>query len=599
MSMLRTVKHSYACSVLRKNNCRIVKDGIPILFQLYPIEYPPLTSYLSLGINYAEPYLDKPIKRSYDYDYLNQLGFKIIEKDMSRLNFGNKRVGYELSPIDSIGADFGSLPKGHYFEYDLINKHLSFFGSNSSKQSKRGISLKKRPYIKQGHNSFFKETINSYADNLFYKGLPKELRNKTSAKLIPIPEAILGITEEGEICCFEKTEESPRVSISGESGMGKTMTMDNLEGQFKNKFDWNIMNIHDVKGDTQTRCLPWDKDSKFYNDLELFHEPSVPVPYIYLYPNMNTLTKDKILYHNEVGFEFYFPAKNFFSDNQLTSYNPRWEATAKGFKYLAELVSDEKNILGCKSLEEVNSLIKEKIPEKMIDSLGASLFRLIKDVWNRKILDISNNKKSEWKAIINGKEYVSSPYNICLLTGICPSIITEEARNEDWFAVWLKHILQDVFKFSTSKEYREVQGKNIILSGDELSDILTTPATKNIINKVIREGRTKYIGWLQATQFFSEVPESIITNITHFIAFNTQATSDIDFFRKKYTLSKTQVKDLKSQKKFQCYAFGEFILYNSYGDRYSNDGKPVKIIFTKPPNAQNFGGYKTLNGGKK
>lgn len=603
--MLDTVEHSYACKIFRQNKIRIFRDGKEILDQLYPLEYKPLKTYMTMGYNYSKEFLGKEgIKKSTDYCYLNSLGWKIISRYASSEFMDYQRVAYCLVQIDSIKEDYGRMPKDHNFEVDFINHLIRFNGANVSHSGTTGwmpLNPRKDRLEKETINPFQIDKIHSLAENNFEDNLPEDLRTQEEDELKPISDAVVGITENGEFCCMEKTDESPRISISGEAGMGKTMLMNNLEGQFHYKFGWIIMNINDVKGDTQTRCLPWDKnkDKTFLRELARFKEPTIPMPYIYLHPTIKGIKDEDVFYKDEVGFEISFPLKKFLFDQNLMAYNTNWEINQKAKKFVRRLIEDENGnertdgLLHKKTTAEIRKLIDDTFPKKM-ESMNDSVYHLIMDIWNRGILDITTGINSKWIALINGVKYEYPPWDICLLCGISPSIITEHIRTQDWFAMWLKYILEDVFWFSSTKVYMTIQGKNIMLSGDEMADILRTDATKLVIDKTIREGRTKYVGFMQSTQHFKDIPDSIITNLTHYFVFNTQSPTDFKIIKSKFDLNPTQTREIKHLNKFQCYAFGEFILYDSNGNRYSNDGRPVKIIKIKPPNANNYGGYKKL-----
>jgi len=604
--MLESVKHSYVCSILKKKNIQIFRDGKRILDQLYPHTFPELKTFMKIGYNYAIEYLqDKPIIKSDDYSELNSKGWKIITRNATSEFYDKQRLAYELSPIDSLEQDYGRMPKGYNFELDLLNRMIKFNGKNVSLSGTTGwvpLDTEKNSNRKKQLNPFDINAINSRSNNYFEDRIPDELKNKKNDVWQEIPEVAIGWTEMGELCCMEDTEEPPRSSISGQSGMGKTSLLNNLECQESHKFKWNGVNINDIKGDTQTRCLPWNprRDMKFIKELARLREPTIPMSYVYLHPTIKTLKSNQIFYEDEVGFKVSFPFKKFILDPNIKGYNLNWGVSPKARKYMINLLEDEKGnelldgILYKDNLEEIKDLIFGKdgidgvIPKKMHDTLGNSIYHLIKDVWNRGILDKSTKINSTWTAIINGKKYVNSPWNICLLCGIASSMITKQARNQDWFAMWIKHLLEDIFEFSSSEEYQLLQGKNIIVRADEISQILNNDTTKEIIDKIIREGRTETIGFELSNQFFSDTPQSIITNLTHYFVFRTQSSKDIDFFTKEFKLNKTQINDLRNLKKFECYAFGEFILYDMNGNRYSNDGKAIKIIKTKPPNAQNF-----------
>ena len=70
--------------------------------------------------------------------------------------------------------------------------------------------------------------------------------------------------------------------------------------------------------------------------------------------------------------------------------------------------------------------------------------------------------------------------------------------------------------------------------------------------------------------------------------FKSDDTSLINSLKR--DLGKLRAEQVSKLKQFQCYAIGDFILYDSDGNKLSNKGEPLKIIRIKPPNCMHYGG---------
>lgn len=618
---LTTVEHSYACSVLQERGIKIFADGKEILDQKYPLKFPKLTSSLKIGDKLNSDIKSEIIEITKDYDFVKKLGWKISSGDAPGRDFDYQKIGFFLTPVYSRYNDHGSIPKDHKIKIDFDNQLIKFVGKNVSvtgdtpwkhlnpihKEKMINIEFRAFQHQKMLHKS------NDFVQNLMPNWAKPKYQN-----YIQIPEPIIGITRLGEICCLnvkKKSEEekidAPVISISGQRGHGKTLLENNLEGQLKHKTGYNIMNMNDKKPETQTRCLPWEPNHLFNKDLKRYYEPTVPLPYIYLHPNFSNLTQNDILYLDEVGFRVSFPFRDFLLDTNLIKYNKQWKTSPTSNKYLRNMVQDKhgnqkiNGLLYVKSLEEAEELVDKTINEQigienketsnMLLGSKISIKNLIRDIWSRNILDKSSRINSKWVIKIKDMEFAEFPWNACLMCGLVPSIITKPIQNEDWFPMYERLILDSVFKFKKTKLYQTLQNnKPLMLCGDEIKNMLKDKATFKIIDDVIGEGRSDDIGMTQVLQHLSDIPDSIITNVTHYFVFQTRAKDDWAFLKSKFDLTPIQIKQITKLKKFQCTAFGDFVLYNSNGERYSNDSQPVDIIKIKYPNAQNYGGSATM-----
>lgn len=608
---IKTLKQCVAPRVIELNGFKVyqgkeVNAKKQILKRASPLSIKPIKTIINLNVNYALPYLPKEIQSTTSYNYLKKLGWKISVKETKGEVFSKQRVSYFLTKLNSNNPDYKKVPDNHHIDVDLVNQVIRLVGKNipplgfsewypinqkiQREQSEKNIN----PFNIQG---LHKNIQNGYVNNL-----PDQLKAKQKEIKKEIEEALIGITEFGEFVCIPKTTpktkdsligDAPVIAISGTRGFGKSLLENNLEGQFYYKYGWDILNFNDVKGDTRTRCLTWDEESRFYKDLKNFGEDTVPLPYIYLSPTIKGLTEEEIFYEGLLGYKVSLDFKELMVDSDLIKYNKEWKLSDKAPKWIKDSIEDEKGeertdgLMTINNLEDLKNVLDKYVPKKTASGLNDAIYKVVKDIWNSNILDKTSGVSSKWTVIKDNKKRTDYPWNICLITRTIASLNTSRIREEPYFAVWIKHVLGDVFNFVRNSRYN----RYLMLCGDELVDILRDKDLRGIVDKTIREGRTDKVGVMEVVQFRKDIPDSIITNTSHNFIFKTNSKTDLDLIKKEFPdLSKEQIYDITNLKKFQCYAIGDFILYNMNGDRYSNNGEPIKIIKIKPPNALHWGG---------
>jgi hypothetical protein len=116
---------------------------------------------------------------------------------------------------------------------------------------------------------------------------------------------------------------------------------------------------------------------------------------------------------------------------------------------------------------------------------------------------------------------------------------------------------------------------------------LKNDVTRDIIEKTIRQCRSSGVGLCQVAHYFGDVPEAISMHTDYDFIFNTKDTGLINHFRRLKGLTLDQAKEIPNLNKFECYAFGDFKLYDTDGQEVPYNGKPVKITKVKPPNCMN------------
>jgi hypothetical protein len=580
------MKHSYACRILRERGYKVYTAGEEILSQSYDKEHQKLITKINrdFDLNFGD---NQDVERINEAsEVLNRLNLKIL-KYKSNSSFAGQKIAYKLVkknyPSNNI---IDKMPNSHYVLYYPKAQKACMVGKNTTIQgmtepistidTRESIAPVNMPTILN------KESYLNFYENRIIKSL-----NKISTKnSFFIKEHVIGISDDNKIVCIEQPAKTdmPTIGIYGGKGQGKTILLNGLEDAFFSKWTIPCININDINPESQTRCLEWDSGF-FRSELERFGEPSVPKPCIYLHPTTKS-NYDKVHY-GEVGFDVSISFKDIVTDENIINYNPGWKMNETGAGLVwKQLVYREgklriDGLAHLREHEEIESFIDREVKEK---GMNRKIKTIINDIWNSRISDVSSGINSKWILKKKDLEYANTPWNIGIASGLFPYIITKGIRDEIWYPLWLRYILDDLIKFSKGT------GFSLMVFSDEIAELLKNKVTEAIIEKLIRECRKAGMGFCMVAHSFDEVPEEISLHTNYHFVFNTNEDSVIQKMKRDYKLSNRQAQEIPNLEKFQCYAFGKFILYDTDGNCESNARKPVKIIRLKPSNCQNFGG---------
>jgi hypothetical protein len=414
-----------------------------------------------------------------------------------------------------------------------------------------------------------------------------------------IEEGVIGITEEGFIACIEKPSHTDMyfIIIYGSRRQGKSILEDNLECIFflqfgmgnpankENMKSIRCININDLKPETHTRCMELE-EGEFLDTLKMFGQDTTPQPAIYLNPTTkNEYTK---VYDGEVGFSVSLPLRQLLKDENIITYNPSWkmkvDASLQAWTNLlyknGEIRRDVNCLLNARTLEEAHLVVDREVHEK---GMKGKIKRILTDIFNTRMIDRSSGVSSRWILDTGNMQIPESAWNVAMLAGLFPYLNTSGIRDELWFALWLRFIIQDIMSFAKTNSIP------IMIFMDEIAPILKEKATREIVEQAIRECGSAGVGVVMVSHFGEDVPESIQLHAGYEFVFRTSDEKLISRLRKQKGLSKRQAVEIPNLDQFWCYAFGDFVLYDTDGSKTTNNGKPIKIRI-KPPNCGHYAG---------
>jgi hypothetical protein len=584
-------EHSFACQVLRENGFKIFAGGKEILSQEYTKTHAKLITKIEKNSDFKKQFVNAEITEIRDTNELKNLGFKIMKYSALSyaFSFKNQKVVYKLVRLFHPTKDVCiNMPTDHYAEYDKLNQAIRLKGKNVDSPFGNGIgewiSIKEKreaPDVDRRGNPL----------NIVYiheRGI-QALRDKIpfgkKKEYINIPEGVIGVADDGRLVCIEKPRHTdmPFIIIYGSRRNGKSLLESVLECIFYHKFLILCCNVNDIKPETHTRCMEWEEE-EFITHLKMFGEPTVPEPGIYLNPT--TKNNYEKIYDGEVGFSISLPLKQLLKDENIITYNPAWKlkvetilpAWVSLIYKQGELRKD--GLINARTSEEAVYFIDTEIKDK---GMKDKIMRIITDIFNSKIIDRSSGISSKWILDTGEKQIPESAWNVCMLAKLFPFINTSGIRDEIWFPLWLRYVIQDILDFAKQNHLP------VMIFMDEIAPILKEKSTREIVEQAVRECGSAGVGVCMVSHYGGDVSDAIQLQAGYEFVFRTSDQELISRLKKQKGLSKDGVEAIPNLKQFECYAFGDFILYDTDGTRETNNGKPIKMKI-KYPNCRHYGG---------
>jgi hypothetical protein len=477
------------------------------------------------------------------------------------------------------------MPANHHVVVDLVQQALQGVGKRF------GVNGRSQWFPMQEEreqNNFRRTTTNPFAKTDVKWRMIKYFNTKKPESYFEIEEGLIGITDMGYYAAISK----PRVTdpyvifIFGNRRQGKSLLKNRIEDINHNTWRNYGIEANDLNGETKTNCLPW-YDCEFLRELERFGEITKPRPCVYLHPILNRPYPK--IHYQEVGFDSPLSLKKILSDPNLITYNSQWSMSGTSTLLEWKKLVSHRGRLRTDGLAYINSLEEGmSLFRNLSEGMKQKAERVLYDIFNSHITDKSSGIPSQWMMRMNEKEYAAPPHIICMAAGLFPIIYTKEISKEKvWFPIYEKTIMKDVMDFSSK------QDKTCMIFIDEVDRLLKNPETRDVIEETIRECGKEHVGVCMVNHNFEYVQRGIYTHSTgsssYKFVFNTAEKALINQLKKE-GLSAERAKEIPKLKQFECFAFGDFVLYDSDGKSFSNNGQPIKICRIIPPNCQHYGG---------
>ena len=590
--VLHKYKHSFVRQWLQYHNWKIYRGEERIL--------PPLKSDIFdiQEILSKEPIIDTRIEKGYrtqkkrelrkitSYRELLNRGIIVDKRKVSGKFYRYQKVEFFLKR-KKFDDGIGDIPKEHYVVWDVANDAFKLIGRNVGGESKwfhkTHLSTQKKVYDKYNMNSMI-----SMASEIRKSWLPPGSGDKIYQS---IPELAF-MRAEGKIICIPDNMDEPTIGIPGQKRFGKSFLMNRIVGNAFYKFHKKIILLNDLRDEVKAYCLPWEPDSPFAKQLETINERSLSLPCVYLYPNTYDLSK--LNYEDEhISYRMSMPFSELAKDPEMFLKGKEdWDFNKSGkfFRIISDELKDiPYGLTKADLLQAIEDICvgNEKIPKNSIQKILA----IFEDIYNQKILDISNGIPPKWK-INNTLTKFSGEYDptiACMICDLVPVIETSTFEKKSYFPLTFKYIVERILQTQTKDLYFKENQFQIWAFIDELEAIASMEnksVASDVIKELVASGGPIRIGTVYATQFLPKIFPDIIHNTDYMFSVK-EKDEGAKIIYDLFDLEKSDRKEIQNLNKWEIFACTDrhFITYDADGNRRKERG-PFKGEALPPLNLQ-------------
>ena len=566
-------KYNFANQWLNKNNVTIISGNEQILMYEKDI----------YDINFQLPFLipgnfkitEKTIKKIFNYQILLDRGLAVYSKRATGRFFKKQGLMYMIERRNPFKKDIGRVPELHYVEWELSTNSFRLRGRNAGYMgigSWISLNQKKENFTRYSNTP---SGIMRHAENIQDSWSPiKFTKPIRKIRINEIP--IIKCPEKGKIICIKDSPNEPVIGWVGEREMGKSFGINSTIGRMYWYWKKKIAVLNDITKESHSFCLPWYSDSSFNKQLKLLNEVTLPLPCVFLTPQIKNL--DNVLLEEEgVGFRMSLPFKEIMDD--FNSYTKGSELTlGKSEKYLDELKSE---LIKCKSMDEIRDILMNKVDkEELHEKSAQAILSTINKIYNKEILDISNGIPPYWRIIKKDEEgdfaedIEYPPIIASLYADLVPIVITSNIINDSHFPQIFKYWASQILTVQSEDSYFLNNQISIIAVVDELQRVASkrnVTVASETIQEFATAGRQRRVGLVYGTQNYSKVFDTIRQNTQYLFAVK-QKKKEAKEIADDYDLDKNTVKELINLKPFEVIACGKFITYDEEGERKEEYG---------------------------
>ena len=154
---------------------------------------------------------------------------------------------------------------------------------------------------------------------------------------------------------------------------------------------------------------------------------------------------------------------------------------------------------------------------------------------------------------------------------LVPVLLTGTLVNEDYYEGFIKYIADDLINNQRDDPYFSDRKSSIMVLIDEITMLYSTNKRTGHAAKSFQvmcaQGRPLRIGMIYVTQNYSKVETILRTNTTHLLVFKLTSKTEINEIAGDHGLQEHHKERMLSLEKFQLLACGDFVCYNSTGQR--------------------------------
>jgi hypothetical protein len=356
---------------------------------------------------------------------------------------------------------------------------------------------------------------------------PEERHKRLYIEDIPIM-----ITNENEILCIPKENETKHIGISGATGTLKTLFINALLSWDYWHGERICVNINHIQRDSFEWSLP---SESFKNILDKLNIKPCPTPIVYVFPSTKTLQIDKK--------DRRFPLiKMSIPISEVIKNIEDYYPLDKSKVYVGNLIDD---LVECSSIGEIRSIIDENIPEKHMQ-MKFKIMNIFEALFNNQILNVS---VPEAPAFLGYQDRFSTYRNFTIQTimrsGLVPSIQTSDLRNQDYFSAYMAFIVNSIYKNQYEDEY--FKDKSISLFVDEIDKLWKGDNGKLVETALCligTNGRMARIGMRWSTQHYEQVPDRIRGNTKILFISRKNNAKEVNEINKDFDIPKSMKDDI-------------------------------------------------------
>jgi hypothetical protein len=397
-------------------------------------------------------------------------------------------------------------------------------------------------------------------------------------KKLYIDDIPIMITNQNEILCIPKENETTHWGITGQTGTCKTILINSTLSWDFHHTKRVCINLNDIQSDSFEWSMP---TNSFLDILDKLNIKPCPTPIIYVFPSTDSLQIDK----KQRKFPFIkmsIPLEEVIRN--IEDYYP----LDKSKVYVGNLIDD---LIECSSISEIRSIIDENIPEKHMQ-MKFKIMNIFEAIFNNNMLNVSVPEAPAYLGWTDGKDtYKNFTIQTLMRAGFVPSIQTADLANQDYFSAYMAFIVKELYRNQNEDPY--FKEKIVSLFVDEIDKLWKGDNGKLIIKALCfigTNGRMARIGMRWSTQHYELVPEKIRNNTKYLFISRKSDAKEVKEIEKDFGMPKSMQDDIlklttdKKKGLFEMVAVTteEFVLYDVITGKKRRTSQPQRGFLIPP-----------------
>lgn len=555
----------------------------------------PLTSYIRLGeLLIDEEDLDK-IQTIPFYEMRRRFSYTIYKLPLTKTRKAWRPYQKDVLILARRSPDIpGEIPLGTFkrrhlkIQYNPFKKTIrgvgEGFGTERGVYSNGDITpwivVSKRKRIQMVNRLVVHQSPHDITKALLrqYEGKSVERVLKQKIKELPV-----FLTTDGDLLCFPKSRNLPKILFVGKTRGGKTYAMASIMGRIFYVFEDRICLLNDSLNQFYDLSLPNDKTALNRISERIGNKPR-HLPTVNLYMSCPNL---RILYEDEdVSYRLVLSLKEFIKRWDWFAHGVKKWDIGSPFKYIDDKIMNI--ICSCSNKKELQKKLygyfQEKYPDEkefkqkksMIEKWCAALDKVFIDEFTNNHFKDDERISPVWKVITkDGKELVTHPVIACLEATLIPVVNNYLAKE---YPIAKKQMADLIRKIVRHQMLSEVK-KRIWVCIDELKDFLDKKGSRgddllDALDYLFTQGAFNNLGFAATIQEYSKITNSMRNNASHLFVFEMASSDERKLIAADYDLDKDKLAEIKDLPKHHCLftTKEKVVIYNKEGSRKVVEG---------------------------